>query len=157
MHIEGILFLLCAYFVLSKVRRYAMTAFTRTVLWALLAAVVTAAVLIFIFALWAYNSDDPSSLVGIMGTAAFLLSCLAGGAVSRRGDTNILNSLAFAVLFILICFALSLVFNSERRIGTVVLTYLAGFASALIGGMIFAGKRTKKPKTLKKYKKLRLR
>lgn len=132
-----------------------MTAFTRSVLWALLAAILTAAVLIFIFALWAYNSDDPSSLVGIFGMAAFLLSCFTGGAVSRRGGGSILNSLLFAAIYILICFALSLIFESERGIATVALTYLAGLASALIGGMLFAGRKAKKPKTLKKYKKMR--
>ena len=65
-----------------------MTAFTRSVLWALLAATLTAAVLIFIFALWAFNSDDPSSLVGPLGMTAFFYKLLYGrySQPQRRGE-----------------------------------------------------------------------
>lgn len=132
-----------------------MTAFTRSVLWALLAATLTAAVLILIFALWAYNSDDPSALVGPLGMTAFFISCFAGGIVSRRGEGNLLSSLIFGVVFIFICFAVSLIFESERGIGTLLLTYLGGLAAALLGGIIFGGKKAKKSKNLKKYNKLK--
>ncbi len=130
-----------------------MTAFVRSVLWALLAAILTAAVLIFIFALWAYNSDDPSAMVGAMGMSAFFISCFSGGIVSRRGEGNFLSSLTFGAVFIFVCFALSLIFESERGAGTLVFTYLGGLAAAILGGIIFGGKKAKKPKTLKKYKK----
>ena len=130
-----------------------MTVFTRSVLKALLAAIVTAAVLIFIFALWAYNSDDPSALVGPLGMTAFFISCLAGGIVSRRGDGNILTCLIFGFVFIFICFSLSLIFDSDRGMGTLLLTYLGGLASAILGGILFGGKKAKKPKFLKKYNK----
>ncbi len=132
-----------------------MTAFTRSVLWALLAATLTAAVLIFIFALWAYNCDDPSALVGPLGMAAFFVSCLTGGAVSRRGEGNILTSLIFGIIFILVCFALSLIFGSSRSMGAILLTYFGGLAAALLGGILFGGRRTKKPKGLKNYKKMK--
>lgn len=130
-----------------------MTAFVRSVLWALLAATLTAAVLIFIFALWAYNSDDPSALVGPLGMTAFFISCFSGGIVSRRGDGNILYSITFGSVFIFVCFALSLIFESDRDAGTLLLTYLGGLAAALVGGILFGGKKAKKPKTLKKYNK----
>ena len=130
-----------------------MTVFTRSVLKALLAAIVTAAVLIFIFALWAYNSDDPSAMVGALGMSAFFISCFSGGIVSRRGDGNILTCLIFGFVFIFICFSLSLIFDSERSIGTLLLTYLGGLASAILGGILFGGKKAKKPKSLKKYNK----
>ena len=130
-----------------------MTAFVRSVLWALLAATLTAAVLIFIFALWAYNTEDPSAMVGPLGMTAFFISCFAGGVVSRRGDGNILYGITFGAVFILVCFALSLIFESDRDAGTLLLTYLGGLAAALVGGILFGGKRAKKPKTLKKYNK----
>ncbi len=130
-----------------------MTVFTRSVLKALLAAIITATVLIFIFALWAYNSDDPSALVGPLGMTAFFISCLAGGIASRRGEGNILSSLIFGVVFIFVCFALSLIFESERGMGTLLLTYLGGLAAAVLGGIFFGGKRAKKSKALKKYNK----
>ena len=132
-----------------------MTAFVRSVLWALLAATLTAAVLIFIFALWAYNSDDPSAFVGPLGMTAFFISCFAGGIVSRRGDGNFLSSLIFGIVFIFICFALSLVFESERGIAAMLLSYLGGLAAALLGGIFFGGKKARKPKTLKKYNKIK--
>ena len=130
-----------------------MTAFVRSVLWALLAAILTAAVLILIFALWAYNSEDPSALVGPLGLTAFFVSCFTGGIVSRRGDGNILSSLVFGLVLIFICLALSLIFESERGMGGLLLTYLGGLAAALVGGIFFGGKKAKKPKTLKKYNK----
>ncbi|MBQ3184018.1 MAG: TIGR04086 family membrane protein [Clostridia bacterium] len=130
-----------------------MTAFTRSVLWALLAATLTAAVLIFIFALWAFNSDDPSSLVGPLGMTAFFISCFTGGIVSRRGEGNIISSLLFGAAFILVCFALSLIFESDRGIGTLLLTYLGGLAAAILGGIFFGGKKAKKPKGIKNYKR----
>ncbi|MBQ4601460.1 MAG: TIGR04086 family membrane protein [Clostridia bacterium] len=132
-----------------------MTAFTRSVLWALLAATLTAAVLIFIFALWAFNSDDPSSLVGPLGMTAFFISCFTGGIVSRRGEGNLLTGLIFGVIFIFVCFAISLIFESERGIGTLLLTYLGGLAAAILGGIFFGGKKARKPKTLKKYNKIK--
>lgn len=130
-----------------------MTAFSRTVLKALTAAILTAAVLVFIFGIIAYNSADPSRLAGLLGTVAFFSSCLAGGIVSRRGQGNILCSIAFSVIFILVCFSLSLLYNSQRSITTVLLTYLAGVITAVIGGILFGGKKTGKPKSLKKYNK----
>ncbi len=127
-----------------------MTAFLRSVFKALLAATLTATVLIFIFAYAAYISPDPSRFAGILGMAAFFLSCLIGGIVSRRGG-NILSSLVFGLVFVSACLALSLVFQSQRSIGTRLLTCLGGLASSVAGGMIFGGKKSKKPKSLKKY------
>ena len=132
-----------------------MTAFARSVLWALLAATLTAAVLIFIFALWAYNSDDPSAMVGALGMTAFFVSSFTGGAVSRRGDGNFLSSLIFGIVFVFVCFALSLIFESDRGPGALLLTHLGGLASALLGGIFFGGKKAKKPKALKKYRKFK--
>ena len=132
-----------------------MTAFARSVLWALLAAVLTAAVLVFLFALWAYSSEDPSALVAPLGMTAFFVSCFTGGAVSRRGEGSFLSSLIFGVVFIFICFALSIMFESSRGIGVLLLTYLGGLAASLVGGILFGGKKAKKPKTLKKYRKLK--
>ncbi len=130
-----------------------MTAFTRSVLWALLAATLTAAVLIFIFALWAFNSDDPSSLVGPLGMTAFFISCFVGGVVSRRGEGNLLTGLIFGVIFIFVCFAISLIFESERGMGALLLTYTGGLAAAILGGIFFGGKKAKKPKGIKNYKR----
>ncbi|MBR4881465.1 MAG: TIGR04086 family membrane protein, partial [Clostridia bacterium] len=87
-----------------------MTAFTRSVLKALLAAMITAAVLIFIFGVVAYKSPDPSARVGPLGMTAFFISCLAGGIVGRKSDGNILSGLVFGVAFAFVCFALSLIF-----------------------------------------------
>ena len=131
-----------------------MTNFTRSVLKALSAAAATAAVLVFIFAFAAYKSDDPTRLLHIFGMTAFFASCFAGGAVSRRGEGNMLKSLAFSGIYILLCFALSLIFGNNEEIGKILLTYLGGVASALLGGILFAGGKAKKPKGIKKYKKM---
>ena len=130
-----------------------MNSFVRSVIWALLAAVVTAAVLIFIFALWAYNSDDPSSLIKGFGTAAFLVSCFAGGVTGARERGNILGSIAFAVIYILVCLTLGLALGGS--IGTDgLLIYLGGIALALVGAIVFGGHRTRKPKNYRKFKKV---
>ena len=128
-----------------------MTAFFRSVLKALLAATLTATVLIFIFAYVAYITPDPSRYAGILGMTAFFLSCLAGGGVGRREGGNIIASLVFGVVFVFICFVLTLVFPPQRDMGTRLLTYLGGILAAVIGAMIFRGKKSKKPKSLKKY------
>lgn len=130
-----------------------MTTFTRSVLKALSAAALAAAVLIFIFAFAAYKSKDPSGILHIFGMTAFLISCFVGGAVSRRDGGNILNSLVFAGIYIFILFAISLIFNSDTEIIKMLFTYLGGVAAAVVGGIFFAGKKGKKPKGLKKYKK----
>ncbi len=132
-----------------------MTNFTRSVLKALLAAVIAATVLIFVFAFIAYKSEDPAKLLPTLGMIAFFVSCFTGGAAARRREGNILNSLVFACIYIFLCFALSLIFGGDRETGKILLTYLGGIASAVLGGILFAGGRQKKPKGLKKYKRIR--
>ncbi|MBR6514189.1 MAG: hypothetical protein IKT46_05070 [Clostridia bacterium] len=129
-----------------------MNAFTRSVLWALLAAVVTAAVLIFIFAIWVYNSDDPSSLIGVLGMTAFLISCFAGGIMGARGKGSMICSITFVLIYTLICFLLCMIFGGKPGTG-MLFTYLGGVACALLGSAVFGGTRIKKPKGYRRLKR----
>ena len=129
-----------------------MTAFSKRVLKALTAAILTAAVLIFVSALIAYTRDDPAALTGILGLICFLLACFGGGIVAVR-EGNILSVLVFAAVFILICFGVNLACQSDRGALALLLTYLGGLGSAMIGALLFGSKKTKKPKNLKRYNK----
>ncbi len=130
-----------------------MTGLVRTALKALLVSVITAAVLILVLGFIAYKNSDPSRFIPIFGTVTLILSAFCGGAVSRRGGENILSSMFFAGIFILVVFGTALAFGGSADAVETLLNYLGSIAAAVVGGMLFAGGGSKKPKSMKKYKK----
>ena len=128
----------------------------RSTLKALLAALLTAAALIFILAFIAFRTPDPHKLLSVFGTVAFFKSCLAGGAVSRRGeDAKILNTVLFTAVFILLCFVLSVTLGKSADIPRLLICYAGGVCASFLGALFLGGGKRKKPKGLKKYKGLR--
>lgn len=129
-----------------------MISITRSMLKALLAALITAAVLVFILAFAAYKSADPRKLLGVFGIIALFVSAFAGGFTAKRETAGVAGSIIFAVLYILVCLAVSLIMGNKPAALNLLISYLGLMGSALIGGICAGGGKRKKPKSLKKYK-----
>lgn len=129
-----------------------MIAIARSTLKALLTALLTATVLIFVLAFIAYRTSDPEKLLGPLGMVTFFISCLAGGISAVRDKSGIAGSFIFVLTYIVICLALSLVMGSKAEMSKLGLTYLGGIVAAVLGAFLFPGGKSKKPKSLKRYK-----
>lgn len=130
-----------------------MLNFLKATLKALLAALAAATVLVLIFALWAYKSRDPLSLAGLFGVAAALLSSLAGGAVMGLCSSVRYGGLFFGILYALLTCLFGLIVCPEAPPDFT--SCFAIFGGATLAGVIFGKGRTKKPMSLKKYKRSR--
>lgn len=113
---------------------------------ALLTAIVTVTVLAFIFAFFAYKSSDPAALTGGLAMAAFIVSCMVGGWVSR-GKGNILSCILFACVYSIVYLAAALISGGKANIGVIMLSYLlSGFAAAILVGILSGNSRKKRKK-----------
>lgn len=129
-----------------------MLNFWKSILKALIAAIIAATVLVFIFALLAGKNEDPSKLVAPFGEVAFYLSCIVGGALAGRGG-GLVADLVFGAIYILLCFFASLVAGGEINAVGTALTYTGGMVAVCLGGMVFSGSGKRRSRAFKKYKK----
>lgn len=123
---------------------------------ALLISVITMAVLLFLFAFIASVSEDPTKNLGIFGRVIFFVSAFAGCFFICRQDimTPLAGSLIYAFVYLLAGFFVSLIIG-KGAVGELLIPYLSVLAIALLTPFAGTGRRTKKPKSLKAFKKMK--
>lgn len=128
----------------------------RSILKALLAAGITAAVLILIFAFAAFKSNDSTANVELFGRISFFAAVFAGALVAAKTtDKNALGTaFIFGGIFTVISYAVSLAMGGGS-LSKVWVMYLGAAAMCLIGGFVGSKRKPGKPKSFKKYKKAR--
>ena len=132
-----------------------MTDIVRSTIKALLASIIAAAVLIFLFGAIAAKNADPAGLTPIFGMAALIISALVGGISAGRSHRGIIAPIVFAAVYLLLVFGLSIPFGQSRNATATLLCYLGSLVSGILGGMLAKSKGAKKTKNFKKYKKMK--
>lgn len=126
----------------------------RSVIKALLFSVITAAVLIFIFAFIASISSDSTKSLGLYGRAIFFVTAFAGALYASLSaeEKKLQASLIFGGIFIFVSFFLYTLMGGEDQV-KMWIPYICVVAICFISTLIGGNKKGKKPKSLKKYKK----
>ena len=128
----------------------------RSVAKALICALISTAVLLFISAGAAYAAPDPDKISGIFAIAILLLSALVGGMVSARisAERPMITSLLFAGVYTLLHISAHLVFDGgQASFLNMLISYAGMFAAAVLGCVITNPKSTKASKGVRKFKK----
>lgn len=123
---------------------------------ALICALISTAVLLFISAGAAYAAPDPDAVSGILAIAILLLSALAGGIVSARisPERPIVTALLFVAVYILLHIAAHLIFDGgQASFINMLISYAGMLAAALLGCVITKPKSSKASKGVRKFKK----
>ena len=124
----------------------------KNIIKALLASVISATVLIFVFSFILSLTADPLNYISVLPAFLFILAAFVGGCVSRRGGAGILNTVIYMTGYIGLHLILALVAGDAGGVMTPV-CYLLALVAAVIGGGLFSSRGHKKPKGLKRYKK----
>ena len=128
------------------------------VLFAVISAVISVAVLIAVFALIAFNTSDPTKYVKSFGVAILIISCLVCGfTAARKTDTTIFTAPLCAVGAYLLLYLLTTLITGTETRGFLyfVLLYAGSLAAGLVGALLGRRKKPTKPKSFKKYSKLK--
>lgn len=135
-----------------------MKSVLKSVLFGLAAAIVTVTVLTAVFALIALRGSDPTRYVQSFGIAIFIVSVLVCGFVSARmSEGGIFGAPLCAIGTYLFLYLLTTIISGAASKGFIylLLLYLGAFAAGFVGIFIGRHKKPTKPKSLKKYIKLK--
>ena len=126
-----------------------------TSLKALTAAVLSAAVLLFVFAFAALRSDDPGKNLALFAYITIPVSAAVGGVFCTKSDNRRLSALLFSAEYILISLVFGCMFGTVFK--NPLFTCACYFIIFLIPYLISSGSNAKKKKSKARKKYLKTR